>query len=147
MSRAMAYHTYTSLLYHCVFSTKNRQPSIPKNLLPRLWPYMGGIARTNGMKALAIGGMNDHAHLLLSLPPTMAVAKALQLIKAGSSLWMHEQGARDFDWQDGYGAFTVGISQVEATAAYIRNQERHHAKRTFAQEWATFMKRHGLVVE
>lgn len=66
MSRAMAYHTFTSLLYHCVFSTKNRQPSIPKNLLPRLWPYMGGIARTNGMKALAIGGMNDHAHLALS---------------------------------------------------------------------------------
>ena len=86
----MAYHTFTSLPYHCVFSTKNRQPSIPKNLLPRLWRYMGGIARANGKKALAVGGMNDHAHLLLSLPPTMAVAKALQLIKSGSSLWMHE---------------------------------------------------------
>jgi putative transposase len=147
MSRAMSYHTRTSLLYHCVFATKNRLPSIPKDFLPRLWPYMGGIARTNNMKALAIGGMNDHAHLLLSLPPTIAIFKALQLIKAGSSTWLHEQGARDFDWQVGYGAFTIGISQIPATAAYIHNQEKHHARKSFAQEWATFMKRHNLEIE
>jgi REP element-mobilizing transposase RayT len=99
------------------------------------------------MKALAVGGMREHLHALLSLPPTMAIAKAIQLIKAGSSKWMHEQGVKGFEWQVGYGAFTIGISQIPATVNYIRNQEKHHAKRSFAQEWKIFMKRHGLSEE
>jgi REP element-mobilizing transposase RayT len=131
-------------LFHCVFSTKKRLPSIPSELKTRLWSYVGGIARTNHMKALAVGGMREHLHVLLSLPPTMAIAKALQLIKAGSSKWMHEQGAKQFEWQVGYGAFTIGISQIPGTVNYIRNQEKHHAKRSFAEEWKLFMKRHGL---
>jgi REP element-mobilizing transposase RayT len=81
----MAYHTHTSLLFHYVFSTKNRIPSIPEELQTRLWAYMGGIARAHKMKALAIGGVADHSHVLLSLPPTITVAKAIQLVKSGSS--------------------------------------------------------------
>ena len=96
------------------------------------------------MKALAVGGMREHLHLLLSLPPTVPIAKALQLIKAGSSKWMREQGVRRFEWQVGYGAFTIGISQIPGTVNYIRYQEKHHAKRSFAEEWKIFMKRHGL---
>src|SRR6516162_4150323 len=102
----MSYHTMTSSLFHCVFSTKNRLRSIPAEMQPRLWAYIGGIARTNRMKALAVAGMRDHIHVLLSLPPAMAIAKAMQLVKSGSSKWMHEQGVSEFDWQVGYGAFT-----------------------------------------
>ncbi|HKF22824.1 MAG TPA: IS200/IS605 family transposase [Candidatus Angelobacter sp.] len=140
----MSYHTHTSLLFHCVFSTKKRLPSIPSELKTRLWSYVGGIARTNDMKALKAGGMREHLHVLLSLPPTMAIAKAIQLVKAGSSKWMHEKGVKGFEWQVGYGAFTIGISQILGTVNYIRNQEKHHAKRSFAQEWKIFMKKHGL---
>jgi putative transposase len=140
----MSYHARTSLLFHCVFSTKKRLLSIPAEIKPRLWSYVGGIARSNSMKALAVGGMRDHLHLLLSLPPTMPIAKALQLVKAGSSKWMREQGAKGFEWQVGYGAFTIGISQIAGTVNYIRNQEKHHAKRSFAEEWKIFMRRHGL---
>jgi hypothetical protein len=83
-------HSFTSSLFHCVFSTKERRPFITEGLRLRLWPYMGGIARDNHMKALSIGGVEDHVHILLSLPSTMAVAKAIQIIKGGSSLWVHE---------------------------------------------------------
>jgi putative transposase len=143
----MSYHTRTSLLFHCVFSTKKRLPSIREEIKTRLWAYVGGIARTNHMKALAVGGICDHLHVLLSLPPTVPIAKAMQLVKAGTSKWMREQGARGFEWQVGYGAFTIGISQIPGTMNYIRNQEKHHAKRSFAEEWKIFMKRHGLSEE
>ena len=116
----MSYHARTCLLFHCVFSTKNRIASIPEDLHPRLWAYIGGIARSNDMKALAVGGMADHAHVLLSLPPTIAMAKAIQVVKAGSSKWVHEQTrSRGFEWQEGYGAFRIGASQVPATIRYI----------------------------
>ena len=140
--------SYTSLLFHCVFATKERKRLIDEATQPRLWSYMGGIARTNGIKALAIGGTADHVHLLLSLSPAMPIAKAIQLIKAGSSKWMHEQvGNKRFLWQEKYGAFTIGISQRSATIRYIQNQRRHHARRGFAQEWAAILKKHGLSIE
>jgi putative transposase len=141
----MSYHSHTSLLFHCVFSTKDRLPLIPTPIKSRLWSYVGGIARVNDMKALAVGGIRDHLHVLLSLPPTMAIAKAVQLLKAGSSKWMHEQRVTQSEWQVGYGAFTIGISQVAATKNYILHQEKHHAKKSFAQEWQIFLRRHGLV--
>jgi hypothetical protein len=81
----MSYHARTSILVHYVFTTKNREASIAPEMQPRLWSYIGGIARTNKMKALAVGGVADHCHVLLSLPPTIAIAKAVQLIKSGSS--------------------------------------------------------------
>ena len=77
--------SYVSSYFHCVFSTKERQPTIPPPLRDRLWPFLGGIARQNGMKAVEIGGMPDHVHILLSLPSTLSIAKALQLVKGGSS--------------------------------------------------------------
>ena len=142
---AMSYHARTSLLFHCVFSTKNRLPSIVAEIQPRLWSYIGGVARTNNMKALAVGGISDHAHVLLSLPPTMGIAKAIQLLKSGSSKWMHKEiGLRSFDWQEGYGAFTIGVSQIPTTVRYILNQPKHHAKTSFADEWKLIVERHGL---
>ncbi len=119
---------------------------IVPELEERLWPFMGGIARQNDMKALAIGGVADHVHLLLSLPSTLAIAKAIQLIKGGSSKWVHEEFAmhRGFAWQEGYGAFSIGMSQVERTAAYIRAQAEHHRRATFKEEFLAFLKKHGI---
>ena len=86
----MSSMSYVSSYFHCVFSTKERQPTILPRLRDRLWPFLGGIARQNGMKAIEIGGVPDHVHILLSLPSTLSIAKALQLIKGGSSKWVHE---------------------------------------------------------
>jgi REP element-mobilizing transposase RayT len=86
----MSHMSYVSSYFHCVFSTKERRPLIPPPLRERLWPFLGGIARQNGMKAIEIGGVSDHVHLLLSLPSTLSIAKALQLVKGGSSKWVHE---------------------------------------------------------
>jgi REP-associated tyrosine transposase len=102
-------HSYVSNFMHCTFSTKDRYPFIVSNLESRLCPYLGGIARENRMKALAMGGTTDHVHALLSLPGMMSFAKAVQLIKGGSSKWLHEAFPehRKFEWQEGYGAFSV----------------------------------------
>ena len=111
----------------------------------RLWAYIGGIAKSKGFKALAVGGTRDHVHVLLSLPATLAVAKAVQLVKGGSSKWMNDHlDRRSFAWQDSYGAFSIGISQVERTIRYINNQTRHHAKVGFQEEFRQILERHGM---
>jgi putative transposase len=143
----MSYHARTSILIHCVFTTKNRLALIPSDLQPRLWSYIGGVARTNKMKALAVGGIADHCHVLLSLPPIMPVAKAVQLVKAGSSKWMRDTGRRNFAWQEGYGGFSIGASQIAMTVRYISNQPRHHAKTSFQQEWEIFLEKHGMSLQ
>jgi putative transposase len=117
-------HSFTSCLIHYVWSTKNREPLLTSNLRERLWPYLGGIARENKMKALAIGGGADHVHMLISLPGTLSIAKAVQLLKGNSSKRIHETfpKLRSLEWQEGYGAFSIAISGVDATIAYIRHQ-------------------------
>jgi REP element-mobilizing transposase RayT len=107
-------NTFTSLHCHVIFSTKNREPWIRPDIEERVWSYLGGIARENDMKAVMIGGIENHVHLLLGLPPTLAASKAAQLLKGGSSAWIKEQfpGLHGFGWQDGYGAFSVSKSQV-----------------------------------
>jgi REP element-mobilizing transposase RayT len=95
------------------------------------------------MAPIAINGMSDHAHVLFHLPPTVALAKAVQLIKTNSSKWMNEHGRR-FAWQDGYAAFSVSVSNTATVAKYIRNQEQHHHKMTFEQEYRALLKKHGI---
>jgi len=139
-------HSFVCSYFHCVWSTKGREPFITDALAERLWPYMGGIARENKFHALAIGGAADHVHLLMSLPGSLAVAKAVQLIKGGSSKWVHDTFPefRHFEWQEGYGAFTVGISQKEQTVRYIKNQKEHHRRKTFQEEFLSFLKKHDV---
>ena len=139
-------HSFVSNLMHCTFSTKQRYPFIDSELESRLWPYIGGIARENRMKALAIGGTADHLHALLSLPGMMSFAKAVQLIKGGSSKWIHDTFSRHkkFAWQEGYGAFSVSVSQASKTIAYINNQREHHRRKTFEEEFIELLQRHGL---
>jgi REP element-mobilizing transposase RayT len=124
---------------HCVFSTKERLSLITPDLETRLWPYVGGIARENKMKLIAIGGTPDHAHALLSLPAMMSFAKAVQLIKGGSSKSNHEtfREHQKFAWQEGYGAFSVS-SQAEKTVAYIRRQKEHHRRRSFRMSFSSY---------
>jgi putative transposase len=139
-------HSFTGCLIHCVWSTKNRVPSLTSELRGRLWPYIGGIAREKKMKALAIGGVADHVHVLISLPATVSVATAIQLLKGNSSKWLHETfpKLRGFQWQAGYGAFSIALSGIEATVSYIHDQERHHRRRTFQEEIEVMLRKHGF---
>jgi putative transposase len=139
-------NTFTSLHYHVIFSTKHREPWITPVLEERVWKFLGGIARENSMKALLIGGMPDHVHLALAMPPTQTISKALQLLKGGSSKWIKDNlpGMRGFAWQDGYGAFTVSKSNLPDVVMYIQNQREHHRIKTFKEEFLTFLVRHGV---
>lgn len=142
-------HAFVSCLIHVVFSTKERRPLITPALEERLWPYLGGIARENKMKALKVGGVADHVHILLSLPSTLAISKALQLVKGNSSKWIHETfpEQRLFEWQEGYGAFSIGVSGIDDTIAYIENQAEHHRRKTFKDELAAILRKHAMDYE
>jgi len=135
-------HTSTHNYLHIVFGTKERASSIPELMQPRLWAYMAGICKNYAIVAFAIGGMEDHVHLLGRLPPTLSLAKALSVVKANSSRWMKRHRLR-FDWQIGYGAFSVSKSNLAAVIRYIRDQKRHHRKMTFAEEYRALFKLHG----
>ncbi|MCU0960490.1 MAG: IS200/IS605 family transposase [Pirellulaceae bacterium] len=139
-------HSYASCLYHCVWSAKQRQRIITPELRERLWPYIGGIAKQNRMKARAIGGGEDHIHVLLSLPSNVSVSKSLQLIKGGSSKWAHDTfpEQRHFSWQEGYGAFSIGITQVDDTVSYIERQAEHHRRRSYQDEFLAFLEKHHI---
>ena len=137
-------HTYVSDLVHCVFSTKERQNSIRAETQSELWSFIGGVARKNGFKALIVGGTQNQVHILLSLPATMPLAKAVQLMKGASSRWMNETHTKGFSWQEGYGAFTLGVSQRTRTIDYIKRQAEHHRKRSFEDEFVAFLKKHAI---
>jgi REP element-mobilizing transposase RayT len=135
-----------SLNVHVVFSTKNRDPLIDRELTPRLYGYIGGIVRNTGSQLLATGGVEDHVHLLVSLGRQACIADLVRDVKSNSSGWVHEtfpDRAR-FAWQSGYGAFTVSVSLLDRLKAYIAIQEEHHRKHTFKEEFLTFLKEHGL---
>jgi REP element-mobilizing transposase RayT len=139
-------NTYTSLHYHLIFSTKNREPWLHRDIEQRIWEFLGGIARRNDMKALQIGGIEDHVHLIVGVPATLAVSKALQLLKGSSSTWIHETfpDLTQFQWQDGYGAFTVSKSQLPEVIHYVAHQRDHHHDRTFQEEYRAFLEKHGI---
>ena len=139
-------HSHICCLVHVVFSTLERRPLIREGMGERLHAYLGGIARENGMAALAVGGVADHVHVLLSLSRTVPVSKAVQLLKAGSSKWVNESftGMGRFSWQEGFGAFSIGVAQREQTVTYIRSQAVHHKRVSFAEEYRKFLATHGM---
>jgi len=141
--------TFISVNIHFVFSTKNRTKIISDEIRDRLWPYMGGIAKQHKMIALAAGGTEDHAHILLSIPATVSLAKAIQLIKGGSSKWINDEFPTDgkFSWQQGYAAFSVSPGRVERTISYILNQQEHHKKPSFRDEYLRFLQESGIEYE
>ena len=139
-------HSYSSCLMHCVWSTKGRRRLITPALSERLWPYLGGIARENGFHALAVGGVEDHVHILSTLSRTGTAADMVKEVKRGSSLWLKTKGTdlHDFAWQNGYGIFSIGFSQVEAVRHYIEGQEEHHRKVSFQDELRELLRRYEV---
>jgi REP element-mobilizing transposase RayT len=136
-------HTYTANYSHCVFSTKERQSTIPEELKPKLWAYLAGIAKNLGILPIAVGGTSNHVHILMALKPNQTIAEAVQKIKADSSRWMGEQGV-SFEWQKGYAALTVSPSLIASIKAYVLNQEEHHRKRSFEEEILALLKKAGI---
>lgn len=136
-------HTFAQNVVHLVFSTKGRRKIIPKEFQPRMWAYAAGICKNLGIFVHKIGGMEDHIHLLIQIPPAVAVAKAVLAIKSNSSRWAKEEGSK-LAWQEGYAVFSVGASIVPAVVRYISNQEAHHRKMSFDEELLALLKKHGI---
>ena len=138
--------TYTSLTYHVIFSTKYRIPRIDAALKSDLYPYIGGVIRGEKGQLLEIGGTTDHVHILAGFHPTVAVSFMLQHIKGSSSKCVNGQKKprNRFEWQAGYGAFTVSQSQVPTVRQYIQQQEEHHKKQSYEDEFLAFLKRHNI---
>lgn len=133
-------HTYASNFIHCVFSTKERKPALMAERRADLFAYFGGIARSEGFTLIVAGGTANHVHLLIALPATACLATAVQKLKGGSSRWL----GKGFAWQEGYGAFSVSASQVSMVKKYIANQEEHHRKRSFEEEFTEMLRKCGV---
>jgi len=130
-------NTYTALYAHLVFATKNRERSIRGDARERLHAYLAGVARNLGSTPIAVGGFDDHVHLLVRYPSRIAVSDLVMKLKANSSRWIHETfpTMRRFEWQDGYAALSVSQSRVAQVRRYVERQEQHHARRRFVDEW------------
>ena len=138
--------TFSKLIYHVIFGTKHREPLITPALREELYRYVAGIVRGQDGVLFEIGGVPDHVHVVVQIRPDTAVAEMVRLIKANSSKWANERpdSPGRFSWQRGYGAFTVSLSQLEGVREYVRNQEQHHRRRTFQEEFVEFLNRHGI---
>ena len=136
-------HSYAQNHIHLVFSTKNREKILARDFLPRLWSYAAAICKNRDLLTFAIGGMEDHMHILFRLPPAMPLAQAVSLIKSNTSRWLAELG-RDFSWQEGYGAFSVSSSNIDFVIRYIDHQESHHQKMSFEDEFIELLEKHGI---
>jgi putative transposase len=139
-------HSYTSMMVHIVFSTKDRQSLLVPALEERLYPYFGGILRELGGRLLAVNGVEDHVHLLASMTATMSIAEITGKVKGSSSKWIHETfpDRSGFAWQRGYAAFSVSESQAARVATYIARQKIHHEKVSFRDEFRRLLNAHGL---
>ena len=138
-------HSNVANLIHLVWATHRRKNTIPEAMLDPLWEYFVGIGYNKDIPVIAAGGIPNHVHLAIQLPPTMTLSYAISVFKANSSRWLKQQGAsRDFSWQTGYGAFSFGKPQLEQVKRYILNQAKHHKKNTFEEEFLDLLKRAGV---
>ncbi len=136
-------HAYSRNYVHITFAVKGRRQVIKPSIQPILWNLIADIARTYGVDVRAVGGTEDHLHLVVNLPPKISLANLVMHVKQDSSKWMNEHGHL-FSWQVGYGAFSVSVSNLAAVDAYIRNQGEHHRTRSFADEYSALLTRHGI---
>jgi len=138
--------SHSFLLVHLVFSTKNRAPVLNNEIRPALHAYLATVARNAGCECYRVGGIADHVHLAIRLSRTISVATLVEELKTSSSKWLKTQspGLTEFAWQSGYGAFSVGPTELEALRRYIENQEEHHKTRTFQEEYIAFLKKYGV---
>ena len=136
-------HTYSNVLFHLVWSTKNREPFVNADFKRPLYSYINGIVENKKCKLHIINGMPDHVHLLVSIPLTMTIPELVQQIKVSSNRWIKQQSPhfQKFSWQEGLGAFTVGYSNFDSVKNYIANQEEHHRSKSFDEEYLDLLKK------
>jgi REP element-mobilizing transposase RayT len=139
-------NTYSSIFYHIVFSTKNRENWIDAEIESRVWAYIGGIARKHNCTAIQVGGIEDHIHALILSPTTFSPSQIAQFLKGESSKWIHEEfpTLAKFGWQDGYGIFSVSKKLVPNVVEYIKNQREHHKGKSFEEEYLELLKWHEI---
>jgi putative transposase len=141
--------TYTQILYHIVFATKDRQPVLSDSRRDELFMYMNGVIKNSHCRPVWINGVRDHVHILLSLHPTVALAALVKDIKVASSVWI--KGDRVFPnffaWQEGYGAFTYSLHEEPELIAYVKAQDEHHRKTTFLEEYRKLLLDAGIKFE
>ena len=142
-------HSYSTLLAHAVFSTKDRARLIDAQLRPDLFAYMGGIVREIGGAARIINGTEDHVHMLIAVAADIPVADYLRIVKTNSSRWVHEKfgNHRNFAWQTGYGAFSVSASNEAQVIKYIQDQEQHHRRISFQEEFVALLRKHSIAFD
>ncbi len=138
--------TLTNLTIHIIFSTKGRVPVINKEIKTDLMAYLGGIVRKHKATPLIINGTSDHVHMLVEIPPTLSVSELMKFVKGNSSHWLNQNNLLEqkFSWQDGYGAFSVSKSSIEAVIRYIKDQENHHQHKSFQDEFIAFLKKYQI---
>jgi len=134
-----------SVLVHLIFSTNHRIPYIRAEVEPDLHPYLAGICRNLGSPSLDIGGAEDHVHILFSLSRTITISKFVEEVKTGSSVWIKTKGDefREFAWQGGYGAFSIGQSGVTDLKRYLASQKEHHRTFSFQDEFRLFLRKYN----
>jgi REP element-mobilizing transposase RayT len=131
-----------------IFSTKDREPLIAETIRTELWAYMAGVIRESGGEALIVNGASDHAHVLMLLPTVRSVSEMVRLIKSNSSKWVRETARKSaFAWQRGYAAFSVSQSNLQGVSKYIAEQEEHHRKKSFQEEYRGFLEKHGFAFD
>jgi putative transposase len=139
----------SSILIHLVFSTKNREPFISPNIESELYPYLATIFREYNSPAISINGTTNHLHILFALSRTITVAELVEEAKKRSSKWIKTKGQeyRNFQWQTGYGAFSIGQSNVAALKRYIAAQKEHHRHKSFEEEYRNFLEKYGVAYD
>jgi REP element-mobilizing transposase RayT len=136
-----------SVLLHIIFSTKNRKELIDDQIQSKLFAYLSGICRKNGSEAFRVGGTANHIHIACSLPRTITISKLVEEIKKSSSIWMKKQKnakATHFEWQPGYGVFSLGKSQLATVIQYIDNQQKHHQNKSFEKELLEILDKYNI---
>lgn len=143
------FQTLVSLMVHIIFSTKNREPFITSEVEPELFAYIGGILKNHDSRLMEAGGTADHVHLLISQSKNLSLSSLMKDVKKGSSSWLKTKGIRfrDFHWQDGYGASSIGMSDIPNLKKYIAGQKEHHRKRTFQEELIAFFQEYGIAYD
>ncbi len=141
--------TLVSLMVHVIFSTKNRETFITPEIEPELFAYLGGILKNHESRLLDAGGTADHVHLLISQSKNVSLSSLMKDVKKDSSSWIKTKGRhfRNFHWQDGYGAFSIGRSDIPELKKYIASQKEHHRKRTFKEELIEFLEEYGIAYD
>jgi putative transposase len=140
-------HTESDVVLHVIFSNRDRARLITPDVRDDIFSYLGGIVREMGAVAIIIGGTTDHVHILVRIRPAQSPAEIVRVVKTNSSRWVREKNRRRFAWQTGYGVFSVSESNVPQVSRYIAEQEKHHRKRTFQEEYVAFLKKNNVTYD